>query len=145
MVRALGEIVSNKNLVEIMIMAALTIAGIFIVRQFQQVSAASAGRTQSLNITSPAKTASTDSSSADTSEPANADSSANNSSHTSLSVNGQPIEIPENGSVSQTVVTDNGTATVNAQSSKTSTTSQGGASNTTSSSVNINVRSGGGQ
>jgi hypothetical protein len=137
--RNFSLLVSNKNLVELAVLAALALAGIFIIRQIQHVSAAApSGQVHTIGSSSTDTLSSADTSAINPSGPVPA---AQNTNHTSLSVNGQPVEVPENGSVTQTISNGNSTTTVNAQSSTTASTSQGSASNSSHSSVNINVHS----
>jgi hypothetical protein len=63
-----------------------------------------------------------------------------NSSQTSLNVNGQQIDVPDNGTVSQTIENQNGTTTVNVNSNSTKSTT-GTGTNTSRSSVNVHVSS----
>jgi len=68
--------------------------------------------------------------------------STTNESSTDITVNGQSIDVPENGSVHQTITDANGQTTIDASGAHSSTSdSSGSTSNKSSSKVRINSRS----
>jgi hypothetical protein len=73
-------------------------------------------------------------------EPA-ASNNSTSSSHTQISVNGQNIEVPENGNVHQTMTDGNSHTTVDVNSSNTSSAGSGAAVNKSSTTMNISSHS----
>lgn len=78
--------------------------------------------------------------------PANGDEAAQNgqsqsSSSTEITVNGRKVEAPANGSFKQTYTENGATTDISVDSNHSSTTSGNGASNSSSSSVQLNVNS----
>lgn len=147
---------NNRTAIEIAVLVLLVVASLFIVRHFNHhaqaasLSTDNSGSVHSLNISATNQTSGSDTqdSSASAEESFVSGQNASNS-RTNLTVNGQNIPLPENGSVSQSVPNGNGGATqVTASSSSSSSSSSGAvsgqATNSTQSSVNINVSSGGG-
>jgi hypothetical protein len=127
---------NSKTAVLAAVSLLLAIAGIAAVRQLTSAQAAPASGANvihSINLSSsPASTNNSPAQPIDTNQ-------GGNSSQTSVTVNGQSIDVPQNGSVSRTMESDGGMTTVDVQSSNHSTTSQAG--NTNNSSVNVRVRS----
>lgn len=81
--------------------------------------------------------------SANSSQPGSDGAANSNQSSTTVTVNGKKVEVPANGSYSQTV-DENGTHTeIKANSNHSSSTSGNSSNNSSSSSVNINISSGG--
>lgn len=151
-----GNWANNRTAIEVAILVLLVVASLFIIRHFNHraqaasLSTSNNGSVHSLNIsaTNQASGSDTQDSSAPAEESFVSGQNAS-SSHTSLTVNGQNIPLPENGSISQFVPSDNGSTTqVNASSSSSSSSSSGAvsgqATNSSQTSVNINVSSGGG-
>jgi hypothetical protein len=68
--------------------------------------------------------------------------SSNSRSTTSVTVNGQRVDVPANGSYSQTIDDGNSHSEIHSQSTHTSTTNGSNTSNSNYSSVNINISSG---
>jgi hypothetical protein len=139
MLRYGSLVLSNTKAVIIVgLVIMLAVAALFISRQFTSASAGSDSGVQVIR--------SINTSASDTDSPAtgveflNPVPDSNNSTQTSVTVNGQAIEVPQNGSVTQTIENDGNTATVNIQSENQSS-STGTGTNTNHSSVHVNVRS----
>lgn len=106
----------------------------------------SSNRTQSSNPAGPETTKQED----EMQTPANGDDASQtgqsqSSSSTEITVNGRKVETPANGSFKQTYTENGATTDISVDSNHSSTTSGNGASNSSSSSVqlNVNSRSGG--
>jgi hypothetical protein len=128
---------NSKTAVLAAVSLLLAIAGIAAVRQLTSAQAAPASGPSIIHSvdlsSSPASTNNSPAQPIDTNQGAN-------SSQTSVTVNGQSVDVPENGSTSQTIQSDGGSTTVNVQSSHSSTRT-GQAGNTNRSSLNVNVHS----
>ena len=128
----------------------LAVAGVFMISRLTQASpAGSTSNSQvmktsgSLN-TQTSQTTVNDDSSAPAEEfldesPGQVSSQTSNS--TKVTVNGQNIPIPENGSVSQTINSNGSTTTVNVDNRSSSSGTVGSSTNRSSSSVNVRVQS----
>lgn len=128
----------------------LAVAGIFIVSRLTQASpaaitpASQVMKTDSLSNTQTSQTTVDDNSSAEAEEFLNESSgslSGQTSNHTSVTVNGQSLPIPENGSVSQTINDNGSTTTVRVDNQSSSTGGAGSSTNRSQSSVNVRVHS----
>lgn len=151
-----GNWANNRTAIEVAILVLLVVASLFIIRHFNHhaqaasLSTGNNGSVHSLNISATNQTSGSDTQ--DSSAPAEesfVSGQSTGNSRTSLTVNGQNIPLPENGSISQSVPNDNGgTTQVNASSSSSSSSSSGAisgqATNSNQTSVNINVSSGDG-
>jgi ABC-type phosphate transport system substrate-binding protein len=139
MVRLGNLAMLNIKTVAIFGLVVLLIAVSLALRQLT-AAAPSNNHAQTIQTTGVTTSSSNDS----TNSPASAGESLNNSpaqtnsNKTQVTVNGQSIPVPQNGSVSQTIDNNGSTTTVNVQSQH---ASQGGASNTNSSSVSVDVNS----
>lgn len=140
--------VHNKAVIEAAVLIVLALAGLLVVRQMHRVSAVSPqGQAHSLNVSSSARSARDNSSTQTPESSAPAEDFSNDNSggqtssnnRTSLTVNGQPVDMPQNGRLNQTIINEDGsTTTINTQSQN---SASGDASNSNHSSVNINVDS----
>ncbi|MEO6513287.1 MAG: hypothetical protein ABIO22_01315 [Candidatus Saccharimonadales bacterium] len=81
-------------------------------------------------------TTDTSTSQSQTSTSINASTSGDNTANASVTVNGQPIDIPPSGKVSKTIVDSNGVTSLQVNSS-----SEGSSFNSTFTSLNVNVNS----
>lgn len=129
----------------------LAVAGVFMVSRITQASPAGEALNNSgvikqsdLSNTQTSRSTVNDNSSAAAEESlddSSGQASSQTSTTTSVTVNGQNIPVPENGRVSQTLNTNNGTTTVNVDNQSSSTGSAGSSTNRTKSSVNVRVNS----
>lgn len=124
--------------VEIVLLAGVIIAGLLVVRQLHRPAVTPNSAVHGLNT--PLVLPPTQSESSVNEDSFNSSDSAGgsntSSSHTSLSVNGQDIPLPANGSINRTTTDGNTTTTVNAQTS--SSDGQSGSSHSTSVNVDVN-------
>jgi hypothetical protein len=139
-----ASVLVNKSLVEAAVLALLVIAALLLVHQMHQVSAADANpAVHSLvkpgisvqSIQSAQSSTAEDSFNSDSSS-ADAGSANSGSAHTSVTINGQTVPVPQNGTVSRTIQNQNGTTKVEVDSSSTGTSA-----NSSNSSVNVQVDS----
>jgi hypothetical protein len=144
MLKFLGESSLNtKVIILVGVLAMIVVANSLISRQVSQATSSPQGNksVKSSGFSGTNSVASPQESSAPTEDFSGQNSSGQNSSQTNITVNGQNIQLPDNGEVHQTMTYGNTTTTVDAQSSS----SQGQASNTSSSSINVTVNSSGGE
>lgn len=106
----------------------------------QQVNTRLSTRPLQTKLTGQASPSPVDTSQAASSSQSSSDS-ADPSNATSVTVNGQSVDVPANGSFSKTVTSDDSTTTVNGKSSQSSSTSGGTVSNNSSTTVDVNSRS----
>lgn len=129
----------------------LAVAGIFMISRLTQASPAGSTSNNSqvmktsgsLN-TQTSQTTVNDDSSAPAEEFLNespGQASSQTSNNTKVTVNGQNIPIPENGSVNQTINNNGSTTTVNVDNRSSSSGTVGSSTNRSSSSVNVRVQS----
>lgn len=145
MVKIVGAAMSGNKLLIVVIVLALAAAGSIAVKQITSATATPIDAPQTVThpkaqdspVTQPT-TVLPQSASSEASDITSSASTTNTS--TTLNVNGQDVPIPKNGSVSKTVVSDDGNAQVNVQSRQhTSADSQG--SNHSYTSVDISIDS----
>jgi hypothetical protein len=135
-----ASILTNRAVIETAVLVVLTLAAVLILHNLHHVSAANTG--SGTNLSAQNTTSSSTSNQSSVQPEGSSDSGqATNSNHTRITVNGQDIQVPQNGSVNQTMTDGNTTTTVNAQSSSSSSDSQGQATNSNKSSVNVQVNS----
>jgi len=136
-------VLASKSFIEAAILAVVIIAALLIVRQLHQAGAASDSAVHSLSAQTavPASQTPESSSAVDTINSSLSSDGSGSTTNTSLSVNGQDIALPANGTVNQTLTDGSTTTTINAQTSTVSSGGQGQASSSNSSSVNIRVNS----
>jgi hypothetical protein len=131
------SILTNRAVVETAVLVVLALTAALVLHNLHHVSAANTGSTNLSATPGPSPFVNNQSS-----VPAEGSSgSAQNTNQTRVTVNGQVIDVPQNGSFNRTITDGSTTTTVNAQSSNSSSTSQGGVSNSNNSSVNVNVNS----
>jgi hypothetical protein len=137
-------LLGNKSTVIILTLAVLAAAAWLAERQINHAAATPLASQVHLikDVQGPPVSAAQASEESSAAAGGSSDSGSSSSSHTSLTVNGRNIPIPQNGSVSQTIDNGDSTTTINAQTSSNSEqTSQGSAHNTSHTSLNVHVNS----
>lgn len=136
------SVLTNRVALETAVLVVLALGAVFILHNLHHVSAASSN-SGSANLSSrqdPAFPSDVNQSSVQPED--SLDSGQNsNSNNTRITVNGQDIAVPPNGSLNQTLTDGSTTTTVNAQNRSSSSSSSGRITNSNSSSVNVSVNS----
>jgi hypothetical protein len=144
-------IAGDKNRKIIVLLAITLVAGALVTLAYvlgSNKEAATEARTQQFDSKLAAQKAKNDSSTSsqinNNENPASSDqasSSATNSSSTTVTVNGKSVNVPANGSYSQTTEDPSGnTTTISGENSHTNSAEGGSASNNSSTTININSK-----
>jgi hypothetical protein len=133
------SMLTNRAVIETAVLVILTLAAVLVLHNLHHVSAANSGPAVSTGQ-APASLPDSAQSSVQSGAPSNSGQNSN-TANTRVTVNGQVIDVPQNGSLNQTVTDGNTTTTVNAQNSSSSSSSAGQSINTNHSSLNVHVNS----
>ncbi len=135
--------IQNLNPKHQILLAALLLTALaaFLVLRHSHQADASVNHSGDINLTSSGDSQEFEESSAVPEGSSNSEQSSN-SSTTNVTVNGRHIDLPQNGSISQTITDENGTTTIKAEHSESSSSSNSDQTGISSnSSVNVKVNS----